>query len=372
VKSFQGVLPRTLEETVSPASLRRTLGPALVLAALCATSARAAENSAGCEFKKGISATVSEYFSADKPPPDEELRCTKKGSGWACHMSGWLVRPEDDHDGHLPVIVFIHGSAGLHPEAPATSRGYVCEIANYFVPRGYAIWMPFLRGYSDSSPKSAAGSGFHNTGTSYADWSTAEAGKQGHDQTWWTLYYMKNGEMHDIQQAITHLTRMKTKSGKPFADESRIALMGHSFGGARVVLATSAGLKPKPRAVIDLSGAAMSWDTAEGEPWSTFMKEAAEKREMPLYIHMNTLENPKGLMSAALETFMAANKSHVAGAEVSLYSKFDIPRDARERCKKNGIPDYWCAHSWFVLSAEQTARWLPNVHAFLDRYGFKK
>ncbi|HKA88089.1 MAG TPA: hypothetical protein VKE22_10500 [Haliangiales bacterium] len=322
-------------------------------------------------------ASVVEYWTS-KSPEAGDLRCDwKKGDPPKCHLSGWLIVPDtvdrDASAGKLPAIVFLHGSVGNHPENPRVSRHGVCEIANYFVGEGYVFFLPIMRGYDDASP-AGKGAGFHNTGTDYNTWAEGKKGQDGKDKTWWVLDYMANKEMKDIQAAIATLAAMKSRDGsKPLIDKMRLAVMGHSFGGARTVLASAADLDPQPRAAIDLSGAAMSWNTPDGDSWGVWLKRAAKQRKMPMYIQMTPQENPNGLVSAATDVFAAADSANhdlVGGAVMALFSHFAIPLEAKMRCQTNSIPDYWCAHGYLVTASEQTERWLPGVRSFLKYYGF--
>jgi dienelactone hydrolase len=351
------------------------MNAAVLRVAVVSFSVLAIAGRAGADCVIQNTASVVEYWSS-KSPEQGDLRCDWKESGPRCHLSGWLIVPKkvdtDASAGRFPAIVYLHGSVGTKPEDPTFSRSGICEIANFFVDEGYVFFAPVMRGYDDGSP-AGKGAGFHNTGTDYNAWAEKKKGDDGKDKVYWILHYMANMEMKDIQAALSTLAEQKSRDGsKALVDKSRIAIMGHSFGGARTVLASAADLKPEPKAAIDLSGAAMSWNTPDGGSWGLWMKRAASKRKMPMYIQMTPQENPEGLVAAATEVFAAANSQdgNFGGAVMTLISNFAIPLAAKMECDVKELPPYWCAHGYLVKAPEQTARWLPGVKGFLKYYGF--
>jgi predicted esterase len=350
-----------------------------LLLVLCLSVAASARN-VPCTFDTDIDATVVEYWHRDTPAQLDSLVCT----GGDCSLSGWILDSKTDKTGNKPAIVFLHGSGagGSDPTQLDVSNNYVCTLANHFIHRGYVIFMPYMRGYNDKSTFGHGAifatdphqlPGFRNTGESYATWATGQGNFEGHGYTYWTLFYMANFEMLDIQRALTFLTGQLNLAGTDLlVDPDKIAIAGHSFGGARAVLTTNGHLTPLPRAVIALSGAAMSWDTADGGDWGGFMTDAAANREMPLYLHMTPQENPNHIVNAVTNTFAAANGAEGVGESVAmLYSHFQIPDWFQTQCANIPIPDYWCAHSWFISSTVEAARWLPHVDDFLTRHGVK-
>jgi acetyl esterase/lipase len=337
---------------------------ALTAAALVPRSGRAA---ADCVLDNAP--TKITYWHTSSPSAGD-WRCDWNPAGPSCHLAGWLIEPKAAKDpaaGDLPAVMFLHGSGTRH------GTSYVCEMSNYLTRRGYVVFMPIMRGVDDTSPAAYTGHGFHNTGIYVSDWAAARVNAS-YPASYWTLVYMRDHEMNDVHAALTTLASQRSGDGtRPLVDPYRIAVMGHSYGGALAVLASAAGLSPRPGAVIDLSGAAMSWSPGGGGWWGYFLGNAVLAREMPMYFQMSAQENPHELLDPVVDLFTDANtvvNSFAGDAMMAIYSQFAIPLEARMACNTAGTPDYQCAHNYFVMSHDQVWRWMPHAVAFLTRLGF--
>ena len=341
---------------------RRPLVLVLVLALTAAALVARSGPAAACTLDNAP--RVVTYWSTTTPNPGD-WRCDWYRSP-VCRLQGWLIAPPvAPSDGGLPAVMFLHGSGYSH------GTNYVCEMANYLNAEGYVVFMPLMRGVDDVSPASYPGHGFRNTGINVLDWAAARATTD-HPVSYWTMIYMKDHMMHDVRAALQTLVAARSGDGtRALVNPDRIALMGHSYGGALTVLAASAGLSPRPAAAIDLSGAAMSW-SGDGGWWAFYLGGSAINREMPMYFQMNTLENPHRLLDPAVYLFQQADVTvdpAVGEAMMAVYGRFTIPAAKLQACADAGTPDYQCAHNYFVMSHDQVARWIPHVVEFLTRVG---
>jgi dienelactone hydrolase len=278
-----------------------------------------------------------------------------------CHLSGWLIKPASSTPatGNLPAVVFFHGSGQTQ------SRNNFCEIANYFTDRGYVFWAPYLRGVDDVSP-AGTGRGFHNTGLYIEDWVDAQtSGNHGEN----TLNYLQV-EVADVQAALIELSFLRSGNWRePLVAPNKIAIMGHSYGGALVVLAAKEPLVPLPRAAIDQSGAVLSW--GDGPAWADRLEHAVQNRLMPMYFLQNMLESPEHSYDSTTELFKKADENFLVGpAEMAVYSQFLMPVDFLVPCLLN-YPFPQCAHIYFHKDHDQVMRWIPGVRNFLVRNGVK-
>src|SRR5678815_5023653 len=105
------------------------------------------------------------------------------------------------------------------------------------VTSGYAVFMPFRRGVQDTTPASAVGSianrGFWNTGVALQDWVDATMSFGDADENaQFTLAYMNDEATVDTNDAVTAFSKVVRTSGVRVVDPARIAVIGHSYGGA--------------------------------------------------------------------------------------------------------------------------------------------
>jgi hypothetical protein len=230
---------------------------------------------------------------------------------------------------------------------------------------GYVVFVPYLRGVQDLTFTQPSGGddpehgGFWNTGTSITDYVDAQVPSNTDSRALYTLSYMEQ-EVDDIQAALTFLKARDGTDGK-LVDPGKIALMGHSYGGARVVIAAASGLSPGPAVAVDMSGAVLEW--ANSGWWSFYIGLFAGSHEMPLRIFQAINEGPS---DATNVPFNAASGSGTGGAEGQIYnpgpdtSTCDLTVEGSLRA---------CAHQRFVKLSSQVARWWPDVHSFLVRHG---
>ena len=209
------------------------------------------------------------YYETDYPALfsfDSRCRYYTDAQGrWRCEIlqSGTLYLPprsayqvpKGAPPATFPAIIINHGS-GKEIEA---DRRY-CVIANYFVPKGYIVFVPMRRGQSnaDGSSKStgiyiedmvadwqsASPAWFHDTQCDSGGCYREELFKQQADQ--------------EVVAAVDYLrSRTDVKSEPKNPEDHRIAIMGSSYGGVVTVFANRRTIGQK--AVVAFSPGAQQW-----------------------------------------------------------------------------------------------------------------
>jgi len=320
-----------------------------------------------------------EYFHAPSNFNTYAWRCDWNTG--RCSLSGWLISPRKANGGNLPAIVFEHGSAGATPlgqliEDDQSLTGYSCAIKR-FVDAGYVVFMPYRRGTFDKTsastlPVAARGlEGWSNSGWNaqdYAVWSVENAGVDlnGDNYTGQYISYLdaEVGDLVDVLQTLDHYVRPDMTA--KLVDPTRVAIAGHSIGGAFTTFAgTDDDLYTKvahgPRAFISLSGAAMSYH--ESFWWHDQLTASAAINNAPLYFTRVLDEDARvpNDFASAREPFAETNNG-ADGSGMALFS------NANASCASS-VPVYQCNHSAFVTNNDQIDRWFPYVKRFLGTVG---
>jgi len=151
----------------------------------------------------------------------------------------------------------------------------------------------------------------------------------------------------------------------PLVDPARIAIAGHSIGGAFTTFAgTDDDLysqpRPGPRAFISLSGAAMSYH--ESHWWHDQLVSSAAINNAPLMFTRVLDEDARvpNDFASAREPF-AATGNGADGSEMALFSP------ANATCANDTA--FHCVHAAFVTNSDQIDRWFPFVKRFLTSVG---
>ncbi len=316
--------------------MKRTI---LISILLAAAAHRA---SADCNITVG--ASVKQYWPASGTTSwAGDTRCDDPKDGTNCHLSGWLYQPSGT--GKHPAIVYS-------TNAPHTgSRFDTCEVVNYFVPKGYVVFVPYARGTDDDSPYNpiAPGEGFHNTGVNHLDTgNTLDA---------------DNEEAYDLQLAFQYVQAMSN------VDASKVAVFGAGDGGTRAAFLAETPLStPNPAVTINLSGAVWSWSS--DPQWAADLEPAAEYHITPVLYQAVANESSSGTYDATLGQFTYAGQdSGSRPAKLALYSAYTISSSAQTICNNDGYGANRCASYTFVTDAAQVARWIDVVHDYLVQYG---
>jgi dienelactone hydrolase len=116
-------------------------------------------------------------------------------------LKGFLYKPEGP--GPFPAILYSHGSERRPGAKP--------EIGNYFVARGYVVFVPHRRGHGRSPPDRQIDALY--------------------DQGLRGVVALHEVHLEDTLAAFAYLRRL------PYADSRRIAAAGCSYGGIQTLLA---------------------------------------------------------------------------------------------------------------------------------------
>ena len=327
----------------------------LVLASvLSLTATTKIANASSCSL--AYPADAIEYWSKTNPVANS-TRCDWSGSTPSCHWYGWLWKgpaATSASTGNLPLVIYVHGSG------QTKSRSSICEIVNYLVPKGYAVFMPYMRGVDDTS-SNGTGHGFHNTGKYIEDYAGSN--------TLNTLSYMEWEAEDEVQFALDKVTSLMSGDGtKKLINPNKIALWGHSYGGAVVNIATGNGLSPQPAVTIDLSGAVMSWGSSSY--WETYMDSYASTAKNPIYYQQTLNESPSFSIESTSSPFRQANGTGL-GAEMAVFASIAPDSDTQTSCNAQGYPQYQCNHIAFVGDHDSVMHWIGTALDFMTRHGVK-
>lgn len=152
------------------------------------------------------------------------------------HLKGLLFRPEGR--GPFPAVLFNHGSGPS--QAPHEARA--AALGPVFARHGYAFLYLCRRGVGLS-----AGQG--ENGFDAIQRAAAEHGADGRNAT--QLELLQGAELEDAAAGLAYLR------ARPDVDGGRLAVVGHSFGGATALL--QAERDGALRAVVTFGAAALSW-----------------------------------------------------------------------------------------------------------------
>ena len=140
-------------------------------------------------------------------------------------IQAYLYRP--DGNGPFPVVIYNHGSRDGRESASVPFQ----YIGDMLTRAGYVVFVPERRGYGKSD------------GPTWRQ-------DVGNDQS--MLIARLQAETDDVLAAIDYLRTV------PFADTSRIGIMGWSFGGIVTMLAASRSTAFV--VAVDQAGGALTWD----------------------------------------------------------------------------------------------------------------
>ena len=295
------------------------------------------------------------YLSADHAWGDPRANVAGQ-----IRLRGWVFIPRGaPPKGGFPVLIFNHGSG-----QEADPR---CELAEWFVPRDYIMFMPMRRGHEGST-------GIYFDDYADAQVDTACMGELLCTDTMrkklkrmYTMEYLRD-QGDDVTSAINYI-----RNTYPKANPNNVAVIGHSFG-AMTSLLWNMREGPNTKVVISISAGAQSWGDANDDDdylqWA--LKDAVRNAKRPIYF-LAPLNDKSTLPMAELP--------HVAGHEemrwqAAIFSKVpealltDCPRPDEDDPDKE-ITCRDVAHGKFVRVPSQVKLWAPSVAEFLRRFGVK-
>jgi dienelactone hydrolase len=243
-------------------------------------------------------------------------------------LGALLWRPQGR--GPFPAVLVNHGS-GRTPEQLARLGPYeqMAEtIGPVFARHGYVLLYVFRHGVGLSA----------GLGRSAVDLMNDEF--SAHGQVARNALQMRLLEGREMADAAAGLAFLRSL---PEVDHSRIAVVGHSFGGSLTVL--MAEREPTLRAAVVFSGAGYSWDTSP--ELRARLLEAIRRTNVPMFfIHAanDYSTNPGKALDAELERL---GKPH----RLKIYPPVGETPDDGHDFPNNSV-----------------AIWEPDVFAFLDSY----
>ena len=215
----------------------------------------------------GALALVLAGCAATRPPdaaPDDSPVTVEFSSG-TLRLHGLLWKPAGH--GSFPAVLFNHGSGGntANETAGMPTTEAAARLAPLFTRRGYAFFYPFRRGQglsADAAP-------FLQDRLALEERTHGRAARQQLQDT-----LLETEQLDEVTAALTFLKSV------PNVDSSRIALMGHSFGGQLTLLA--AARDETVRAAVTFAAAAGSW--ARSEEVRRVLSEAVRHARCPILL----------------------------------------------------------------------------------------
>lgn len=299
------------------------------------------------------------------------LRCKIKMRGTFYYPnSSAYDHPAGQPAPDFPVIVVNHGS-----EEEFEANVKFCEIATYFVPKGYIVFVPFRRGQGDPD----AGEGnkstgayiedilddFSNGGNSYVHNTNCN------NRSCYKAELLTSQADLELKHAIEWLQRRND------VNDDRIAIMGISYGGAVTVFGNRLSLGQK--VAIAFSPGAQQWDPDVncgpnqdncGTDFQNAMISAARFSNHPAYYLQATWDyDTRATIDLAYAHAYGSNDpKHSRGWNAAIFPYKDpcvTPSGDSRPCTAD---DYQSIHAGFFGNA---GKWGPTVHDFLKRYNVK-
>lgn len=231
-------------------------------------------------------------------------------------IEAYVYRPEGA--GPFPVVIYNHGSRAEH-DREERPFAYVGEMLTR---SGYVLIVPERRGYGKSD------------GPTFGEAVGEDRGPR--------FVARVEEETDDVLAAVEFAKAL------PYADKTRMGVMGWSYGGIISVFAASRS--SAFRAVVDQAGAALTWKHSPA--MQRALKDAAGKIHVPLLgmVAENdaTTESVKAVVREA--------EKHGAVAKLIVYPAF-TPRESQ------GI-----APGHMIFGKEGWRIWEEDVKEFLGRY----
>jgi pimeloyl-ACP methyl ester carboxylesterase len=273
----------------------------------------------------------------------------------------------------FPAILVNHGS-GANFEA----YNKACEIANYFVPKGYIVFVPFRRGYGDENPPSPNNKStgiymedfvadFVSANPSYNHQTNCAAGDGG---CYRAELFEQEARAEVADFALNYLKNRsdvkKDAQGLPV-----VAIMGNSYGGAVTVLANE--VSAVHRVAIGFSVASQQWELADCPPNDQTCGKAVQRR---LLTAAGNAKKPAFYLQAKWDY---DTRPTIDLAYAHAYGGSDHQHGQRFMASifpyQNPCPDRQCiredyqkVHTGFF---DDTHRWGPYVLEFMRDYGVK-
>jgi dienelactone hydrolase len=248
-----------------------------------------------------------------------DTRCGPISNG-SCtiDLKGYLFVPQGVAT-PAPTIVFNHGSELL--------PGAKCSIADYFVSKGYVVFVPHRRGQGQS------------TGLYIGNYTCP------------AITYLQE-QVADVTAAWNYVKGLTASDGGPVVDPTRMAIMGHSYGGIMTLLTNATSLGQV--AAVDLCGDSESWNGPTNATSTVpVLNAAVDHARSPIFFAQPSND------VATQPTIDFSNRAGIDGQQFQATIYPPVP-DA-------GTPEE--AHTQFVEDPNEVAQWGSAALDFLHRYG---
>jgi hypothetical protein len=350
-------MPITSTRRAAAAALGLLLGaPAAARADVCTPQ----ETSVDCYDGHGNIVAHGELrtyaFVANPGANDSRASYVCSAGATQVKLQGWVfIPPGTPPPGGFPVIIYNHGSED--------DPGPKCGIARYFTgERRFITFMPIRRGHSGSTGKYFE---------SYADEKADQScpGYCGADRNccvrYWTISYLED-QAGDVRNAYNYV-----KNNYPKANDDKMSVMGHSFGGIVTLFTNETDLGQ--RAVVDVGGGSQSWVKFDGEPFEYLqdqMKEAVDNAQRPIFF-----VQPRNDVNTDPTLVLSSRAGHNGMRyQAAIFPK--VPQSLLDPCPREDPNDptrtLSCedvAHGKFVTDEDQVRSWGAAAVDFLDRFG---
>jgi len=240
-------------------------------------------------------------------------------------IQAYLYRPPGN--GPFPLVIYNHGSRE-NRERESRPFSYVGRI---FLQSGYAVLVPERRGYGGSD------------GLTFSEEMRQSIGRHGVANESPQVVSRLQGESDDVLSALDFIKTL------PFVDQSRLGVMGWSFGGIVTMFAAS---RSDPfRAAVDQAGGALVWDR------SAALRDAllAAARQVHSPVLLMVAQNDR--TTASITTLARALQARNPATEMIIYPPF-IP----SRNPGNIAPGH------LIFSEQGSATWENDVRSFFAKY----
>ena len=243
--------------------------------------------------------SIVTYLTGERPAAVFDSECslfTKPDGTVVCRtrLRGTLYRPLESA-AQYPALIMNHGSGAFFE-----ANTMFCQIANWFAPRGYMVFVPFRRGQGDDDGPTDRSSGvyvedmvtdFVNGGGQY----THDTPCQTNQGKCYRVQLLTEQADEDVQAAINYLkSRDDVKREWHFdngivIDRYNIGILGNSYGGAVTVLTNR--IRRDHQAVVAFSPGAQQFadqncarnDASCQTPMQVALMDAARNAKRPAY-----------------------------------------------------------------------------------------
>ena len=346
------------------------------------TASLAASTTTLAQCSSEFSTTLVKYYETqyELPPSSQrdetaESICSIRTEGGRriCTVRLWgaLHRPNSDLlFEKFPTLIFNHGS-----EETFRAKGKYCEVAKYFVPKGYAVFVPFRRGQGD--PDHPDGNR-RSSGRYIEDVLNDFVNNPNHHNTTCTskpcykAQLLKLEADEEVALAVHYVTVTADLTIQEADGDYKLAVGGNSYGGAVTVYFNRQNHGQK--AVMAFAPAAQNWGDVNfayaAQDWElsldrrtllgTLLTAARNAKQPAFYLQAKWDYDTRATIDLAYaHAYGSSDPTHGNRFMASIfpYQKFLF---------ENGQVDYQTAHARF---AEDTDVWGASVLAFLKLYG---